>query len=136
MLCWFLLHNKVNPMSVHPPPPSQASRPLTPPPLLGRQRALRWAPCVTQQLRISCLHAGVHICQCHSLTLSARFFPHCVHKPVLYICIFIPALYTGSSAPFFEISYTCIDIWYLFFSFCIQPLSQTDKDTKVWKTDI
>ena len=39
--------------------------------------------------------------------------PQCVHKFILYICIFIPSLKIGSSVPFFQISY----IQYLFFLF-------------------
>ena len=108
----------------------------THPALLGHHRAWSWAPCVVQQLHISCSHMVVQACQCSSLTSFHPLLPRCVHKSVLFICIFIPGLYIGSSVPFFQISYTRIDIWYLFFSFCIQLLSQADKDTKVWKTDI
>ena len=44
-------------------------------------------------------------------------FPLGVHMFVLYICVSISALKTGSSVPFFWIPHTCINIRYLFFSF-------------------
>ena len=40
-----------------------------------------------------------------------------VHMFVLYICVSISALQTGSSVPFFEIPHICINTLYLFFSF-------------------
>ena len=44
---------------------------------------------------------------------------------VLYICISVCALQTGSSVPFFQIPHICINKWYLFFSFwLISPVRQ------------
>ena len=43
--------------------------------------------------------------------------PPCVHKSIVYVCVSIPALQIGSSGPFFQILYICINIQYLFFSF-------------------
>ena len=40
-----------------------------------------------------------------------------VHKSVLYICVSISALQTGSSVPFFQVPHICVSIRYLFFSF-------------------
>ena len=37
-----------------------------------------------------------------------------VHTFVLYICVSISALQTGSSVPFFYIPHICVNIWYLF----------------------
>ena len=36
---------------------------------------------------------------------------------LLYVCMSIPALQIGSSVPFFQIPYICVNIQYLFFSF-------------------
>lgn len=55
------------------------------------------------------------------LTLS---FPR-VHKSILYVYIFIPALQIGSSLPFSQIPYTCVDIQCLFFSFLLTSLCRT-----------
>ena len=40
-----------------------------------------------------------------------------VHTFVLYICVSISALQTGSSVPFFQVPHICVNIRYLFFSF-------------------
>ena len=40
-----------------------------------------------------------------------------VHTFVLYICVSISALQTGSSVPFFQVPHICVNIQYLFFSF-------------------
>ena len=52
-------------------------------------------------------------------TLLSQFVPPSprVHKPILYICIFIPSLQMGSSVPFFQIPYIHVNIQYLYFSF-------------------
>lgn len=42
-------------------------------------------------------------------------FPHCAHKSVTYVFVFMPALEIDSSVPFFWIPYTCVNIQYLFF---------------------
>ena len=39
-------------------------------------------------------------------------FPHCVHKSILYICIFILSLQTGSSIPFFYIPYIHVQFFF------------------------
>ena len=64
-------------------------------------------------------------CVCFNATLSIRptlFFPHCVHKSVLYICISITVLQIGSSLPFFLIPHVCVNIQYLSFSFWLTLL--------------
>ena len=60
----------------------------------------------------------IHDSVCISVLLS-QFVPPspCVHKSVLYICVFIPSLQMGSSVPFFQIPYVHFNIQYLFFSF-------------------
>ena len=49
---------------------------------------------------ICMIYTYIYICQCCSFN-SLLSFPPCVHKFVLYVCISIPALQTGSSVPFF-----------------------------------
>ena len=74
-----------------------------------------WAPCVIYQLPTNYFaHDSVYI----SMLLS-QFVPPSprVHKPILYICIFIPSLQMGSSVPFFQIPYIHVNIQYLYFSF-------------------
>ena len=74
------------------------------PPLLGHHRAPGWAPCVIQQLPTGYLFYPWY-CIRVSATLSilpSLSLPHCVYKSIPYICIFIPALQIGSSAPFFQ----------------------------------
>ena len=46
--------------------------------------------------RLSVLHLIVYMCRCYLLRLS-----HYVPKSVLYICVSIPSLQTGSSIPLF-----------------------------------
>ena len=54
----------------------------------------------------------------HPTTMTtSRFPPLGVHTFVLYICVSISALHTGSSVSFFQIPHICINIRYLFFSF-------------------
>ena len=36
-----------------------------------------------------------------TLSIHPPSFPHCVHVSVLYMCVSVPALQIGSSAPFF-----------------------------------
>ena len=49
-------------------------------------------------------------------------FPPGVHTFVLYICVSISALQTGSSVPFFQVPHICVNIRYLFFSFWLTSL--------------
>ena len=87
-----------------PPPPSWTS--LTPPPhrtLAGHHRAPSWAPCAVQQAPIRYLF---HTWQCICISATLPMPPthsvhHCVHLSLLYVCISIPALWTGPSVPFF-----------------------------------
>ena len=80
-------------MSIFPPswtshqPPHQ-SHPLS------HRKAPSWALCATQQLLTRNLHYTWY-CIYINATLSlppTLLFPRCVHKPVFYICISIPAL--------------------------------------------
>ena len=48
-----------------------------------------------------------------------------VHTFVLYICVSISALQTGSSVPFFWVPHICVNIQYLFFSFWLTSLCMT-----------
>ena len=68
---------------------------------LGHHKAAGWAPCVTEQLLISCfMHESVYMLMLLSSFIPLSF-PHCVHKFILYICISIPSLQIGTSIPFF-----------------------------------
>ena len=54
------------------------------------------------------------VCVCHSLPIHPTLpFPLCVHTPLLYVCISVPALQIGSSALFCQIPYTYVNIQYL-----------------------
>ena len=52
-----------------------------------------------------------------TLCLPRLLLPLPSPKHLLCVCISIPALPAGSSAPFFWILYVCVIIWTLFFSF-------------------
>ena len=71
-------------------------------PSLGRQRALSWASCTTQQLPTSYLfHMVRYLCQSRSLCSSRPLLPHRVYLSILYVCVSILALQIGSSVAFF-----------------------------------
>ena len=118
----------------------------TPP---GCHRALDWAPRTIQQLptcylfytwfcirlfffildlfifNFTLLYNTVLVFIRFNATLSIRptlFFPHWVHKSVLYVCVSIAALQIGPSVSFFYIPYVCVNIRYLFFSFWLISL--------------
>ena len=48
-------------------------------------------------LAISFTHGSVYVST--TLNSSHPLFPHCFHKCILYVCIFIPALLIGSAVP-------------------------------------
>ena len=99
----------------------------TDPTPLGCHRALGWASCMIQQLP-TCYLLYTCLCICFNATLSicpTLFFPHCVHKSVLYVCASIAALQIGTSVSFFYIPYVCVNIWYLLFSFWLTSLCIT-----------
>ena len=114
MLCQFLLYGKVNQLYVYICPlffgfPSH----------LGHHRALSRVPCAIQQVLISYLfytQQGIYVnpnLPIYPTPLSRLG----IHTFVLYFCVSISALQTGSSVPFFQVPHTCINIRYLFFSF-------------------
>ena len=59
----------------------------------GHHRAPGWAPCATQQLPTAVLYLTVCMCQCWR-SPCLRF-----HMSILCVCISIPALRIGLSAP-------------------------------------
>ena len=83
-----------------------------------------------QQVLISYPHISVYM----SIPIS-QFIPPTppppplspigVHTFVLYICVSVSALQTGSSMPFFYIPHICINIRYLFFSLWLTSLCMT-----------
>ena len=83
--------------------------PLRPPPILpfSGHRAPSWVPYVIQQLPTSSLfYTWCSVCMSILISIvSSSLFPppptRCVHVPVLYIGISIPALELSSSVPFF-----------------------------------
>ena len=92
-------------VNIHTPPPFWA--PLEPPNSipLGCDRALRWAPCVIQKLPTSYLFYKRY-CTHANATLSIHptlFFPHHIHEPFTYVCVFITVLQIGPSVPFYYI---------------------------------
>ena len=102
MLHSFLLYNKVNQLYIYiyphissllRLPPSHPSRSSQSTELISLCYAA-----ASHQLFI--LHLVVYICPCHSLTSPQLTLPppH-VLKSILYICVFIPVLPLGSSAP-------------------------------------
>ena len=124
MVCQFLLYNKVNQLYIYIYPHITSLLrlpPTLPNPLLQvvtKHRADLPVLCGCFPLAI--LHLVVYICQCHSLTSPQLTLPSSrVLKSILYICVFIPVLPSGSSEPFFffQIPYICVSIWYLFSSF-------------------
>ena len=110
-------------------PPSWTSfPPPTPshPTPLRCHRVLGWARCIMQQLLTSHLfYLWQCICVSATLSIPPTFsFPHCVHKSVLYVSLFLPwkqvHRYHLSSFHIYVLS-----IWYLFFSFWLTSLSIT-----------
>ena len=79
----------------------------------------------------SILYTSLYTCQSQSPNLSHNHshnpatFPLSVHMFVLNICVSISALQTGSSVPFFKVPHICVNIRYLFFSFCLTSLYMT-----------
>ena len=69
--------------------------------------------------QLSILYILVYTCQSESPSSSHHplLSPLGVHTFVLYICVSISALQTGSSVPFFQIPHICVNVRYLFFSF-------------------
>ena len=73
--------------------------------------------------QLSVLYTSVYTCQSQSPNSSHPHHPHPrlsplgVHTFVLYICVSISALQTGSLVPFFQVPHICVNIRYLFFSF-------------------
>ena len=79
------------------------------------------APCIIQQIPTGYL-SYAWWCICFSVTLSIHpslFFPHCVHKFVLYVWVSIVALQVDSSVPSFRFHiYALIyDICFLFLTY-------------------
>ena len=100
-------------------PQSQASR---------SPQSTELHPCATLQAPISRLfHPGS--CTCHLSLPTHPSLPYpqpCVHMAVLPISFSIPGLQIGFSLPYFQIPHTCINIWYLFFSFWLTSFCITD----------
>ena len=76
------------------------------------------------------LYTSVYTCQSQSPNSSHHhqrppLSPLGVHTFVLYICVSIFALQTGSSVPFFQVPHICVNIRYLFFSFSLTSLCMT-----------
>ena len=64
--------------------------------------------------QLSILHMVVYVCQTQSSIHPTIPFPNPhVHLTGLSVCLSIPALQIGSSVPFFQIPYICINIQYL-----------------------
>ena len=59
--------------------------------------------------------------------------PLAIHTLVLYVCVSISALQISSSIPFFQIPHICINIQYLFSSFCLTSVCMTASRTCLCK---
>ena len=114
--CFTVLYNKVNqlhgniyPLPLEPPCPSPH------PTLLRHYRAPSWAPCAIHRLPTSFL-IDTWWCTYVNAALSVHPtlpFHLCVHKSLLYICVFIPALQIGSSVPFFRLYVSLLHLDFL-----------------------
>ena len=127
MLCWFLPYNDVNQPWVYMCLSLLPSSSPYPTPL-GCHRVLGWAACVTQQLPTSYVFY-IWWCICFHATLSVHptvFFPCCVHKSVLYVCISIVALQTSSSVPYFRPVRTWLD--HVLLLLCTKSLETSHSD--------
>ena len=104
--------------------PSLLSLPPTPPHSspAGHPRA----PCTVWQLPTSSLfYTGQYIQYIYgsaTLPIYLRFPLPRAYMSILYVCIFIPVLQTGSSVPSFQIPHICANIQYLLFSFFLHPV--------------
>ena len=63
------------------------------------------------------IHISVYMSIPISQFIPPPLTPISVHMFVLYICVSISTLQTGSSVPFFYVPHICVNIRYLFFSF-------------------
>ena len=118
MLSEFLLYNDVNQLCVYMYIPSLMNLPPTSPHLAhpGHQSTTPSSLCL-QQLPTS---YPFYTQQCPDISPNLPIHSThtlCVHTSISYICVSITALKMGSSVPLFQIPHTCINIWYLFFSF-------------------
>ena len=124
ILCWFLPYISMN-CHMYPPSWTSITRPTASHPRLS------WSPSVSFLSHIASSHwlSILHMVGCmFPLPLSSSVPPsppllQCVHKSVLYVCIYISALKIGSSVPSFWIPYKWVYIYiYIYFwltSFCI-----------------
>ena len=98
-------------VSIHVPPPSGNSFPSSTPSHPSRllQSTVLNFPCyraISYQLSV------LHIVIVYVSMLFFQFIlpsPSPIHKSVLYLCVSIPVLQIGSSIPFFQIPYMCIN---------------------------
>ena len=94
---------------------------------LGYYRAPSWASFAMHAAAshsLSILHMVVYYVNAVLSVCPTLSFPCCGHKSFLYAYISIPALQVGSSVLLFWISYICVNIWCLFFSFCLHCMWQ------------
>ena len=121
MLHQFLLHREVNQLHIYiyPPlldlPPSHSSRSSQ-----STGLSSLYQTAASHQLFYirQCMHVNPDLSICPTLP-----FHSCVHMQVPYGFISIPALKIGSSVPFFQIPYICLNIRYLF-SLSVSRFSQ------------
>ena len=102
VLCRFLLHNEVKQLYVYtdPLPPELPSSPCIPPLWSSQSPELSSLSHSSFPLALR-LPVLVYFWKCCFLNLPHPSFLPCVHKPVLYACVSIPALQIVSSMPFF-----------------------------------
>ena len=96
----------VCPLSPEPPPyPSIPSHPSR----LSQSTRLS-SLCYTRHSHwLSILYMAAYTCQCYSLNSSHSLLPWLCFKFVLYVYVSILVLQIGSSVPFFQISYICVN---------------------------
>ena len=84
--------------------------PLPHPTPLGHYREPGWAPCVMQQLHINYFTQD----SVYMSMILPQFIPP--HLPPVSTSLFTRSVPSTRLVPFFYISCTCVNIWYLFFS--------------------
>ena len=93
------IHQHKSAVGIHMSPPFQ---PPPHPTSLGCHRAPVWAPCVVQQIPSGYLFYIRHVC-----SNATHFVPPSPYPIVFpsFCCVYIAALQTDSSVPFFQILY-------------------------------
>ena len=92
---------------------------------------VRTTSCCVAPHSLSISHTAVYIRQWYSPN-SFHPFPRCLRRFLLCVCVSIPALQIGSSAPLFKTPWVRVTPWPLFLSFWLTSLCITALGSSTW----